>query len=194
MSTFQRMISDRSSDQGQLSRSEVFELLSNDRRRGVLHFVKRADHERISLDSLVDAIAHWEADGETPSSSIRASVYSSLVQTHLPRLEDAGVLKYHADSGVIEPTERSEELQLYLEYSPEGHIPWAEYYLALGAISAALVAVVWANVPPFDGVPAIVVYAVLTVVLLGSAGVHVVQTQRSRLGSESFEQARERYR
>lgn len=177
-----------------LDPDEVFELLSNERRRGVIHFLKRADDEPLAVDALVDSIAAWEAGDEEVTSSLRASVYSSLVQTHLPRLDDADVLEYVEEEGYVEPTEHTREIQLYLEYSPRSDIPWAEYYLALAAVTAAVVAVAWAGIFPFDAVPPIALGAVITVVFLFSAVAHVVQTRRSRLGSEAFERTRARHR
>lgn len=171
------------------SRAEVFELLSNKRRRGIIHHLTEAGGEPATMDELIDAVVAWESDGATDevSESQRASVYSSLMQTHLPRLEEAGVIEIDEESGLISQTERTREVELYLEYSPSRHIPWAEYYVGLCAVCAALVAVVWAELPPFDAVPGILVAAVVVALVSLSALAHLVQTRRSRLGSVAFE-------
>ncbi len=164
-----------------LARGEIFELLSNERRRGVIHYLERADGS-VSLDELVDAVVAWEYG----SGSSRASVYSALVQTHLPRLEQAEVLEYDPGRNAVHPTERLDEVQLFLEYSPRHDIPWAEYYLGLSGVAAALVIVVWLGVPPFDQLSEILVAALIVSVLVVSSVVHVLQRRRWFLGRESL--------
>lgn len=178
-------------DDPSLSRAEAFELLSNRRRRGVIHQLRASEGDGVEVDELIDAVVAWETG--QPRASVdeaqRASVYSSLVQTHFPRLEAAGVIVHDEERGVIEPTPGTREMELYLEYSPRSDIPWAEYYLGLGAVGAALLAVVWASVPPFDALSPALVAGALVVVLLLSAVAHLVETRRSRLVSESFEES-----
>lgn len=166
-----------------LSRGEIFDLLSNERRRGVVHHLKR--NGTMPLEELVDAVASWEGD------TSRASVYTGLVQTHLPRLVESGVVEFDADERVVHPTDRLDSVTVYLEYSPNNDIPWAEYYLGFGAVSAALVTVVGLDIPPFDGVAMPWVAAGITAILLVSAAVHVLETRRGQLGAGTFDRARE---
>lgn len=175
----------------ELTRAEAFDLLSNKRRRGVIHYLRQTGADQVEVDEVIDAVVAWET-GDRPvdiSESQRASVYSSLLQTHLPRLEAAGVIRH--DDGLIEPTDRTREIELYLEYAPRDAIPWAEYYLALCGVSAAALAVVWADLPPFDAVSVHMVAVGIVGVMLLSAGVHFLETRRSRLGSEVFERSLE---
>lgn len=165
---------------------EIFELLGNERRRGVIHFLKRRD-ERVRVDELVDAVVEWERG----VGSSRDSVYSSLVQTHLPRLDEAGVVEYDDGGKVVRPTEHVAEMQLYLEYSPRHDIPWPEYYLGLGAVAAGLVTAVWLGAPPFEGVAGVTVAAVVSGALVASAVVHVLQARRRRLGDDRLDDARD---
>lgn len=183
------LISRLSPKDPELSRADVFDLVSNKRRRGVIHYLRETDQREIPLDDVIEAVVSWESDDRPTdiTESQRASVYSSLVQTHLPRLEEHGVVIHHTDEGTVEPTELAREVELYLEYSPKAEIPWAEYYLGLGAVCAALIAVVWAELPPFDALDGIVVAGIVVGLLLLSATVHLFQTRRGRLGSEWFE-------
>lgn len=172
-----------------LSREEIFEILSNERRRGVVQHLERVGGET-TVSGLVDAVADWEHR----SGASRASVYTSLIQVHLPRMDEIGVLEFDSEAGVVEPTERLDEVQLYLEYSPEHDIPWAEYYLGLAAVAAALLAVAWLGVGPFDRLGGIAVASVVVAALLVSAVAHLLETRRHRLGSVTLEKRRKRGR
>lgn len=174
----------------ELSLAEVFELLSNKRRRGVIHYIKDCNSESVTVEELVEAVVEWESDGAISevSESQRASVYSSLVQTHLPRLDEAAVIDYDDTSGTIKPTRRTREIELYLEYSPSRDIPWAEFYIGFTAVAAALIAVVWVEIPPFDTLSGLAVAGLIVVGLLLASLVHLYETRRSRVGSETFEE------
>ena len=169
-----------------LSQGEIFELLSNERRRGAIHYLKREDRE-VRVDELVDAVVGWEHADDTS----RASVYAAMIQTHLPRMAEAGIVEFDRETSAVRPTDELDAVQLYLEYSPAHDIPWAEYYLGLAAVSAALVTVTWLAIPPFDRLGGLTVAAIVAAVLLASALVHVVQSRRLRLGTEPLERARQ---
>ena len=188
MATSRRLVGGLHHAEPALSRAEVFDLLSNRRRRGVIRYLRGTDGS-VELESVIDAVVAWETGGspDAVTESQRASVYSSLLQTHLPRLEEAGVVVLDREAGTVEPTDRTREVELYLEYAPKAAIPWAEYYLGLAAVSAAALAVVWAGLPPFDTLPLELVAAGVVAVLGVSAIVHLVETRRSRLGGEPLE-------
>lgn len=78
-----------------LPTSEVYHLLSNDRRRQVMDIVER--HGPIRKSELVDRVAAAEFEDE-PSSQERKRILVSLHQAHLPKLEDAGVIQWDRDT------------------------------------------------------------------------------------------------
>ena len=160
-----------------LSRGEIFDLLSNERRRGVVHYLKLQERE-VQLDELVEAVVEWEG-----GDSSRASVYAGLVQTHLPRMADAGILEYDDVENTVRPTDELQAVQIYLEAPPRVAVPWAEYYLALAVGTVALVWVVWLGIPPFGRLSGLTVAFVIAIVMLASAAFHAIQTHRSLLGS-----------
>lgn len=172
-----------------LAREEVFDVLSNERRQCVLHYLKRADGRQVDLRELVDYVTAWETDsaiGEVASDE-RKRVYTALRQSHLPRLEEAGIIEYEHLRGNVRLTDRAEEVQLYLEYVPNRDIPWSEYYLGLAAVGTALVAATWLEVFPFAELSGLVLAALLVGMFLVSAIVHTVQMERRRLGSDKFD-------
>jgi DNA-binding transcriptional ArsR family regulator len=164
----------RPSTAADLSRDEVFGLLANPRRRRVLRYLRQYGGTA-SLSEMASRIAAWEngVDVDAVSSDDRKSVYTSLQQSHLDKLDEAGVVEYDPDRGHVEATEAVEELEVYLEVVPGRAFPWQEYYLALGAVSTALVIVGWADVGVF-AVPPDAAYAGLVAGLLfASAAVQV---------------------
>ena len=165
----------------QPEQGEIFDLLSNQRRRYTLHYCKRED-EPVTLGDLAEHVAAWELDKEVEeiTSAERKRVYTSLQQTHLPTLERADVIEF--DDRTIELTDEAAELDVYLDIVPSDSIPWGVYYLGLTAVGAIVMAGLWLEVVPTNPIPELG-WATLVFALFGiSAVVHVVQNRRMRLG------------
>jgi hypothetical protein len=159
--------------------ADVFSLLSNQRRRYAVQACQHLDTP-IELGELAEYVAAEEC-GKSISeitSEERRRVYTSLQQVHIDKLEEAGVIE--CDRKTIEPTERLEELEFYLEVVPGDEIPWAEYYLGLSGVAAVVTAGAWAGIYP-DAVPAVALLALVVGVFAVSAGMHYVQTKRHKL-------------
>jgi hypothetical protein len=109
-----------SSEGGQLSKSEVFKLLSADRRQAVLLYLDTTD-STADLGELAEHIAGQEC-GCRPnelSSQQRKRVYVGLYQCHLPKMADAGVIEYDSNRGTVALNERSDRLLSYLYFEEE---------------------------------------------------------------------------
>ena len=94
------------SDAQQLSNAitldETFDVLRNVRRRYVLRAI--AEHDGpIPFGDLVDLVAARENDAEIGAvdSGTRKAVYTSLYQSHLPKLDDMGVVVHDRGSGPV---------------------------------------------------------------------------------------------
>lgn len=167
---------------GELSRTEVFRLLGNDRRRYTLHHLMRT--ESAEIGELAEHIAAWEneVDVAEVDSAQRRCVYVALHQTHLPRLDDAGALNYESTRDEIELTETGEDLRVYMDVVRGNDIPWSEFYLGLSGFSAALVTVAWLDIFPFS-IGSDAAYAAFVVVLFTATSIgHLVRSRRNRLG------------
>lgn len=166
-----------------LSKGEVFEVLRNQRRRYVLQYLKQ-DERPIELGDLAQQVAAWEyetnLDGVTPEQ--RKRVYTTLQQTHLPKMDEAGILRFDSDSGVIESTARTRDISVYLEIVPGHEFAWRELYLSLGAVSCALVAALWGGIYPFSTVPTLAWMALIALTFTFTAVVHVYHERNMRLG------------
>lgn len=170
----------------ELTRDEIFTMLSNRRRRWVLHYLKQREDERIDLRTLVDTVAAWEYD--TPVDDLpwkkRKRVYTALRQSHLPKLADAGVIEYDRNRGEVALTDDARRVRMYLEYVPEHDIPWSQCYLGLSGIALGITALAWSSVFPFAELSGLVLATILSVTFAATAVTHAYHTRRSRLGTE----------
>ncbi|QCC59117.1 hypothetical protein NP511_11820 [Natrinema thermotolerans] len=160
---------------------EIFDLLSNQRRRYAIHYCKRED-EPVTLGDLAEHVAAWELDKEVEeiTSAERKRVYTSLQQTHLPTLERADVIEF--DDRTIELTDEADELDVYLDIVPGDSVPWGVYYLGLSAVGAVVIAGLWLEVIPTETVPKLGWATLIVTLFTVSAVVHVIQNRRMRLG------------
>jgi len=162
-----------------LHKDEIFDLMSNHRRRYAIHYLKQADGP-VALGDLAEQVAAWEHDKEIGeiTSAERKTTYTSLQQTHLPRLDRAGVVDY--DGGEVELEDRVERLDIYLDIVPENSISWGMYYLGLSAFSVLVLAALWADLLPTEGIPVLAYPAVLIAMFAISAGYHAYLNHKYR--------------
>jgi len=166
-----------------LPRDEAFDVLRNQRRRFVLHYLE-ATGDAAELGEIATRVAAWENDVavEAVTADQRKRVYTTLQQSHLPRMDDAGIVEYDPDRGTVQPTDRADDLSIYLEVVPESEFAWHEYYLGLGAVCLALMVAVWAGV--FAFVPTVIWGTVISLALLASAAVHTYRQREMALGAD----------
>ncbi|QWC20226.1 hypothetical protein [Halorubrum sp. 2020YC2] len=165
-----------------LSQDALFSLLSNPRRRYILQYLNRTG-ETIRLQALAAEVAAWEneTEPEALTNKQQKRLYVSLYQTHIPKLEEAGIVEYDGDTGEIRLTDRGSDLNRYLDAdAPEGDggRPWGRYYLLItlaGALAYGLVAVGGGG--PLDRT-GLVVIGVGWVLLVALAAFHAVETER----------------
>jgi hypothetical protein len=168
-----------------LTEQEVFSVLSNQRRRFALHALCQRDDDA-ELGWLAKQVAAWEQDISPAEvgSDARKSCYVSLQQTHLPQMDEVGIVEFDKRTGTIHPTSVARELDIYLEVVPGREVPWHGYYLGLGAVSAALLAALWVDAPPFTMLPDIAWIAFVVVALVVSAAVHTYLARGRKLGGD----------
>lgn len=171
-------------EQRGISQDTAFEMLSNQRRRYVLHYLLR-ENQPSSLRELSKQIAAWE--NRIPLGEVtydqRTRVYTALRQAHLPKLADANVISFDRDRGTVDLTDEAEELKVYLHVVPHNEITWSVYYSGLSAISLVLLGGVHVSLFPLDLLSGYG-WALLITVLFGvSAAVHVYHERNNRLGT-----------
>lgn len=99
---------------------DIFHILQNERRRQVLHHLHGVDGT-VMMRDVAEAIAAWENDTtvENLHSDQRQRVYIALYQSHLPKLDDLGVIEYNQSRGYIETTPLLDEVIQYLQPTTE---------------------------------------------------------------------------
>ncbi|MFC7226408.1 hypothetical protein N0B31_03255 [Salinirubellus salinus] len=165
--------------------SRTFELLSNHRRRYTWHHCKRVE-DAVPLGDLAEQVAAWE-NGKSVAeitSAERKRVYTSLQQTHLPKLDDADVVQF--EDGVVELGERADELEVYVDVVDGDDIPWSEYYLGLTAVSSALLAGVWLTGATEGLVSGLGWAAIVVLAFAFSALAHLLTDRERRLGTDAL--------
>jgi len=165
-----------------ISTDEVFALLSNERRRNVLRHLS-ANGGEARLRELATEIAA-EENGIKPvevSYAQRKRLYTSLYQSHLPRMERSGVIEYDRNSGAVTLSPAADTFDAYLEVVGDNEFTWSEFYLGLAGLFAAVTIAYATGTPPFGTVPGAMVMASFVLLLAAAALVHIRYTRKRRL-------------
>jgi hypothetical protein len=168
-----------------LSEDELFDVLASRRRRYAVHALEDVDSE-VDLGSLAEQVAMWEYDvdvGEL-SSAERKRVYTALQQSHLPKMDEAGLVDFDKDRGIIEPAPELNDIDIYLEVVSGSEIPWSKYYLGLAGLGGSLLLALWSNAWPFTILPDLAWMTFVVVAFAVSAATHAYYASDRRLGNE----------
>lgn len=181
-------------NQEELSRDLVFDILSSPRRRYLLYYLNQQD-EPVSIQELSARIAAWENDipVDDLTSQQQKRVYVSLYQTHIPKLEDAGVAEYDQEEGTVRLTGQVGQIDQYLGGDARRDVPWQFVYLGLAAVSVLLFLGVAFSVAPLAGVSEVTVGIVVSIAFGLAALSHLLYT-RWPGGGRSLEQLEDRER
>lgn len=130
-----------SSDSAALDSDQIFEILSSQRRRMVLYYLRQHDGSA-TMSDLADQIAAWENDAEIDelTSQERKRVYVSLYQTHLPKLANTDLVDYDAEEGDVRLTDRATDMDAFLSPKQTSEYSWRRHYLALLVLGGVLMA------------------------------------------------------
>lgn len=165
------------------TRDYVFHILSNNRRRYVLHSLLQGDGSA-SKRELSRQLAAWENDIpiEEVTPDMRKPMYIALHQTHLPKMADAGLVRM--DRGDVRLTENAEDLQVFVNALEGADPPWNKIYLGIGAVSCVIVTSGLLGLPPYTFVPSLLWVALIVGALVATSLLHTVVDRRSELGSD----------
>ena len=168
----------------EITEDELFDVLANQRRRFAVHLLKREAEETIAIGEMAEQIAAWENDIDAAeiTGNERKRVYTALQQSHLPKMDDAGVVNFNKNRGTIEPTGALEDVDVYLDVVEGKEIPWSDYYLGLSGVATALVAAVWIGAWPFVLLPEMAWTLAIVVAFAFSAIAHKYYTAQMKVG------------
>ena len=168
----------------EVSEDELFDVLANQRRRFAVHLLKREEKERFEIGDMAEQIAAWENGIDTAeiTGNERKRVYTALQQSHLPKMDDAGVVEFNKDRGIVEPTPALTDVDLYMDVVEGKEIPWSDYYLGLSGVAAALTGAVWLGAWPFVLLPNMAWTVAIVVAFAFSAITHKYYTAEMKVG------------
>ncbi len=160
---------------GEFTQAELFDVFSNARRRRTVQYLKQRNGS-CDLSSLVEQVAAWEndTDPETVTRTQRRRVYISLYQTHLPMLEDHGIVDWNSEDHAIELVPGEETFEPYIGRRLEDQRQWERVYALVTAVGVGTLALTWLSVGPMTATMAPLVALVLCVLVLFVALAHHV--------------------
>lgn len=129
-----------------LPAEQVYTILANERRRRALEQLGTVGGI-VTVHELSELVAGNETGQSPPPKRSRESVYTSLVQTHLPKLEALGVIEYDRATQTIELSRHARDVSLYTEIVASAGVTWSELYRTLGVVSLTVLLAVLLGVP-----------------------------------------------
>jgi len=184
MSPLTTSVNESNANEDEISRDDLYHVLSNRRRRFVIHALKRKERP-VDISELSTYITAWETGvdpGEVDYEDQR-SVYGTLKGTHLPNLEENNIISVDTEENVIRPTAKLEKIDIYVEAISSKEIPWSQYYTGLSGVAVALLFAVAVEAPILGALDPLEV-GIFTVTAFGmSSVVHHIIGRRTRLGN-----------
>ncbi len=120
----------------ELTKDEVYEVLSSSRRRLILYHLHRRGG-RADLRVLARDTAREEV-GEPVDNDVVKRFYISLYQTHVPKLEQTGLVEYDGDEKSVVLTDRVDDIARVLNVDVGPDRQWAIYYAALALVGVMI--------------------------------------------------------
>lgn len=122
-------------DNMQLSKSVIFEILHNDRRRYMLEILHIEGS--ISVSSLSEEIALLEVENNESRNSSKKNVYDSLLNNHIPKMENLKIISYNREKDTVELLPSARQFDTYVETVKKGNISWSQFFFGLSTIALA---------------------------------------------------------
>jgi hypothetical protein len=157
---------------------EIFHILQNERRRMVLEYLQEAD-ESVRMRDVAEQVAAWEngTTVEELSSDQRQRVYIPLYQSHLPKLDKAGIIDYQQNRGIVERRPLAKQLDYYLnadsnkdaveETASSDEGGWDDYYIGAAGVGAVLLLGAVLELPLFSILTGIGLSALILLMFTG---------------------------
>lgn len=171
-----------------LSKDELFRILSNSRRRYIIYYLHEEGDE-MSLKELAARIAAVENGTavEDVTDEERQRVYISLYQTHLPKLEEADIVSYDDEERMVELTPKTEQEGFFWMREEESSRSWAAYYAVLGAVGWLFIAARELAVPVFASLPWFAIAAFISTAILVLVVAQYLSETQTDESADSFQ-------
>lgn len=162
------------SERSELGKDQIFEVLSNSRRRRLIYLLYHAGGEG-DLRDLAREIASAEQDTPADEDQYKR-LYISLYQTHVPKLEEYGIVEYNSDTKQVTLTDRVDQV-ISIFHEQDKQRRWWRYYAGLAALSVGGLLVYWAAFPTNQTVSILVAFVPIAL-LAALVIVHFFASQR----------------
>lgn len=132
-----------------LTQAELFDVFSNARRRRAVRYLQ-SQNGSCDLAPLVERVAAWEndVDPDEVTRAQRRRVYISLYQTHLPMLEEHGIVEWDPEGHRIELLPSEGTFAPYLDRSVGRGRAWHATYATVSIVATLAFALAWAPIGP----------------------------------------------
>ncbi|ELZ14154.1 hypothetical protein C477_20950 [Haloterrigena salina JCM 13891] len=195
----------RSDEPRELSQDEIFHILQTNRRRDVIaYLLDRTETDSVKMRDIAELVAAKENETtvENLTSTQRQRVYIPLYQSHLPKLDEEGIIEYDKPRGIVHPTDRLEIFRPYLDAAnatagddrptdgaPHGSVARSnsEYYVGAIGAGIGLLAASASGLLPISGL----LLAAITVALFGLA--HIAATLAVPHSTDGADESRPLY-
>lgn len=165
-----------------LSQDDVFDILSNARRRYVLYYLREAG-KPVEMGELAQELAAWENDTtvEDLTKQQRKRVYVSLYQTHIQKLSEAGIVDYDHDTGMVSLANGASEIGSYLSIDEDTgeRTRWQEAYIGLAILSGFMYVLVALDVSVFGLISELQIGIAIVLAFAALATAHYFFTWRA---------------
>ncbi|MBX0323135.1 hypothetical protein EGH21_08855 [Halomicroarcula sp. F13] len=134
----------------------IFDVLRNERRRATLSVLP--PDESVSVSSLAEQVAAIEND-TTPESLTerqRKRVYVSLHQSHLPKMDDLGIVAFDREAATVSLGPAGDDVGRYVDGVATSRA-WYRYYAAIALAGLGLLLAQTALLPAASTTPVAVV-------------------------------------
>ncbi|WP_138007021.1 DUF7344 domain-containing protein [Halalkalirubrum salinum] len=121
-----------------LAAVQIHAILANERRRRAIDQLV-ATRTPLSASELATYVAEEESGESPPPKALRESVYGSLVQTHLPTLQSAGVITYDLECKMVSLTPQARNIRIYQELVGPAGVTWADWYRVCGLVGLLII-------------------------------------------------------
>ncbi len=162
-----------------LEETVIFEILSSERRRLAIQFLRDSDNG-MEVNDIAEYIAEHETGESPPPKDARKTVYVSLHQTHLPKMDDLNIVSYDTDTKEVSLDNSFRDVAVYLEVVPRSgwQISWSEYYLAVSFIGLATLFAHMTGAPVISAVGA-EYWAIIYLVIIGLSALYQTVVRRT---------------
>lgn len=126
-----------------VSSTEIHDILRNERRGRAIECLLEADGP-VTVRELSERIAEMETGESPPPCEARKSVYVTLHQNHLSKLEEAGIVEH--DSDEVREGERIDEVRGFID-DGDDYTWWAEACSLISVIGLFVIGIVTLGLP-----------------------------------------------